>query len=132
MAAGLLDDGGGERGGRRTGLAGPWGAVQLRDDQHGQQHEARRHGQRGVRADDEDVRVVRGPLDKPIVYKYDFDALVSGKGGDIELAPGDVVFVTDHWVANVGEVINRVSPLLAIMVSAINTYLVIRTLNEGQ
>jgi polysaccharide export outer membrane protein len=83
-----------------------------------------------IDSDDEDIRVVRGPLDKPIVYRYDFDALVSGKGGDIELAPGDVVFVTDHWVANMGEVIDRVSPLLAIVVSGLNTYFVIRTLED--
>lgn len=83
-----------------------------------------------IDSDDEDIRVVRGPLDKPIVYQYDFDALVSGKGGDIELAPGDVVFVTDHWVANMGEVIDRVSPLLAIVVSGLNTYFVIRTLED--
>jgi protein involved in polysaccharide export with SLBB domain len=83
-----------------------------------------------IDSDDEDIRVVRGPLDKPLVYTYDFDALVSGKGGDIELAPGDVVFVTDHWVANAGEFIDRISPLLAIAVSGINTYLVIRTLQE--
>jgi protein involved in polysaccharide export with SLBB domain len=85
-----------------------------------------------IDSDDEDVRVVRGPLDKPIVYQYDFDALVSGKGGDVELAPGDVVFVTDHWVADVGEVIERISPLLAIVVSGLNTYLVIRTLQEQE
>jgi protein involved in polysaccharide export with SLBB domain len=83
-----------------------------------------------IDSDDEDIRVIRGPLDKPIVYQYDFDALYSGKGGDIELAPGDVVYVTDHWVANVGEVINRLAPLLSVMITGLNTYLVIKTLEN--
>lgn len=85
-----------------------------------------------IDSDDEDIRIVRGPIDRPIVYQYDFDALVSGKGGDVELAPGDVVFVTDHWSADMGEFISRISPLLAIMVSVLNTALVIRALNDDR
>jgi polysaccharide export outer membrane protein len=85
-----------------------------------------------IDSDDEDVRLVRGPLDKPLVYKYDFDALVTGRSGDVELAPGDVVFVSRHWVAAVGEIIERVAPLLAVIVSGVNTYLVIRTLQQNE
>ena len=83
-----------------------------------------------IDSDYRDVRVIRGPLDKPLVYQYDLYDYVDGEGGDIELAPGDGVWVNDHWVADFGEFINRISPLLSIAVSALNTYLLIRTLNE--
>jgi polysaccharide export outer membrane protein len=64
-------------------------------------------------ADNADVRVVRGPLSRPRVYRADLKALVAGSGGDVVLAPGDVVFVTEHWFATVTGVINRLVPSLA-------------------
>jgi polysaccharide export outer membrane protein len=64
-------------------------------------------------ADGADVRVIRGPLSRPRVYRADLKALVAGAGGDVELAPGDVVFVTEHWYATVTDVINRMMPSLA-------------------
>jgi polysaccharide export outer membrane protein len=64
-------------------------------------------------ADNADVRVVRGPLSRPRVYRADLKALVGGSGGDVELAPGDVVFVTEHWYATLTNVINRLVPSLA-------------------
>jgi protein involved in polysaccharide export with SLBB domain len=83
-----------------------------------------------IDSDYRDIRVVRGPLDHPIVYQYNLYAYVDGEGGDIELAPGDVIWVNDHWSADFGEFVNRISPLLAIGVSFLNTYLVIRTLQK--
>jgi polysaccharide export outer membrane protein len=64
-------------------------------------------------ADNADVRVVRGPLSHPRVYRADLKALVAGTGGDVELAPGDVVFVTEHWFATATNVVNRLVPSLA-------------------
>jgi polysaccharide export outer membrane protein len=64
-------------------------------------------------ADLHDVRVVRGSLARPQVYRADLRALVSGQGGDVELAPGDVVFVTQHGFATATEIASRLTPLLA-------------------
>lgn len=64
-------------------------------------------------ADEGDVRIVRGPLSAPRVYRARLRDLVAGRGRDVELAPGDVVYVTQEWLATVGEVIGRVTPLLA-------------------
>lgn len=86
----------------------------------------------GIRlsADDNDVRVIRGPLADPIVYQWSLERLVKDREGDILLAPGDVVFVSEHWVASMGEVIDRISPLLGIITTGINTYLLIRALDQ--
>jgi polysaccharide export outer membrane protein len=67
-----------------------------------------------ISSDSEDIRIIRGSLKKPIVYLYDFDELIAGKTGDVELAPGDVVFVTRHWSAAFGELIDRAAPLLGL------------------
>ncbi len=83
-------------------------------------------------ADDRDIRVIRGPLADPLVYEWSLEALTKDRIGDVELAPGDVVFVTEHWVASMGEVINRVAPLLTVLTSIANTYLIIETLNRQQ
>jgi polysaccharide export outer membrane protein len=67
-----------------------------------------------IASDTEDIRIVRGSLKKPIVYQYSFDELISGRVGDVELAPGDVVFVTRHWSAAWGEFLDRTTPLLGL------------------
>lgn len=85
-----------------------------------------------IDADDNDIRVIRGPLADPLVYQWSLEKLVKDKHGDIELAPGDVVFVSEHWVASMGEVINRVAPLLTIATSVLNTYIVIETLKQNR
>jgi polysaccharide export outer membrane protein len=79
-------------------------------------------------ADDNDVRVVRGALANPVVYQWNFEDFVEDRRGDIELAPGDVVFVSEHWVAQMGEVLNRLAPLLTVLTTGVNTYLMIRTI----
>ena len=81
-----------------------------------------------INSDLEDIRIIRGPLKKPLLYQYDFEDLVAGKTGDIELAPGDVVFVSEHWSATMGEVLNRVTPLLNVLVSGMNTYFLVQNL----
>ncbi len=64
-------------------------------------------------ADHGDVRVIRGSLAKPKIYTASVADLVSGKGRDVVLAPGDVVFVTEHWFASATDVVKRLTPLLA-------------------
>jgi polysaccharide export outer membrane protein len=65
-------------------------------------------------ADDADVRVVRGPLSAPRFYRASFRALLQGQATDVELARGDIVFVTKHWFASATDVIQRLVPLLLV------------------
>lgn len=67
-----------------------------------------------IASDVEDIRIIRGSLKKPIVYLYNFDELIGGQTGDVELAPGDVVFVSRHWSAAWGEFMDRTTPLLGL------------------
>ncbi|HRI62635.1 MAG TPA: SLBB domain-containing protein [Polyangium sp.] len=64
-------------------------------------------------ADTADVRIVRGPLSRAKVYRANLDDLMTGATTDIELVPGDVIFVTEHWFATATDVINRLTPILA-------------------
>jgi polysaccharide biosynthesis/export protein len=64
-------------------------------------------------ADTADVRIIRGPLSRAKVYRASLDDLISGETTDVVLAPGDVIFVTEHWFATATDVINRLTPLLA-------------------
>jgi polysaccharide export outer membrane protein len=78
-------------------------------------------------SDLEDIRLVRGPLKNPKIYQYDLEALVDGNAGDVQLAPGDVVFVSQHWAATMSQVLDRVGPLLSIAITGMNTYLLYET-----
>jgi polysaccharide biosynthesis/export protein len=69
-------------------------------------------------ADYADVRVIRGPLSKPRVYQASVTDLIAGKGTDVELARGDVVFVTSHWYYTTTDVIQRLIPLLSVGAAA--------------
>ena len=64
-------------------------------------------------ADGGDVRVIRGSLAMPKIYQASLADLVSGKGRDVVLAPGDVVFVTEHWFASATDVVRRLTPARA-------------------
>jgi len=66
------------------------------------------------RADRHDIRVIRGPLTEPRVYTTNLKALTSGKATDVELAPGDIVFVTKAWYASTTDVLNSLSPVLSL------------------
>lgn len=74
-----------------------------------------------IDSDAEDIRIVRGPIAKPLVYKYDLEELIDGKGHDVELAPGDVVFVTRHWSSVLREILNTIQPILSTGLLASNT-----------
>lgn len=66
-----------------------------------------------IEADRGDIRVVRGGMTDPRVYTADLHNIVDGDSHDVVLQSGDVVFVTDHWIADVGEVLDRLGPLLS-------------------
>jgi polysaccharide export outer membrane protein len=65
-------------------------------------------------ADEADVRVVRGPLSAPRLYRASLRALSQGQATDVELARGDVVFVTKHWFASATDVLHRLLPLMVV------------------
>ncbi|MDB4984903.1 MAG: Capsule polysaccharide export protein [Myxococcaceae bacterium] len=85
-----------------------------------------------INSDNEDIRLIRGPLKKPKVYQYDLEALVDGEHGDVQLAPGDVVFVTEHWAATMADVITRVAPLIALAITALNASFIYRSVKIQQ
>ena len=59
-----------------------------------------------------DIRVVRGPLSHPRVYRADLQALFAGKGHDVLLQPGDVVMVTETNFGSVTDVLERLGPAI--------------------
>jgi polysaccharide export outer membrane protein len=65
-------------------------------------------------ADEADVRVVRGPLSAPRLYRASLRALIQGQATDVELSRGDVVFVTKHWFASATDVLQRLLPLMVV------------------
>ena len=64
-------------------------------------------------ADNADIRIVRGPLSRAKVYRANLKDVLTGETTDVVLAPGDVVFVTEHWLATASDVITRLTPILA-------------------
>jgi polysaccharide export outer membrane protein len=59
-----------------------------------------------------DIRVIRGSLREPRVYRVSLRDLTAGRGHDVELAPGDIVFVTRRGLVTFNEVMQALSPLL--------------------
>jgi len=68
----------------------------------------------GDTGDDGDIRVIRGPLTHPRVYRASIGALGRGTAHDVMVAPGDVVFVSETILGNYAEVLARITPLLLI------------------
>jgi len=66
------------------------------------------------RGDRKDIRIVRGPLREPRVYTANLKALTSGEATDVELAPGDIIYVTKSWYASTSDVLNALSPLISL------------------
>ena len=75
---------------------------------------ARAGGVVSERGDRKDIRIVRGPLREPRIYTTNLKALMSGKATDIELAPGDIVYVTKAWYASASDVLSALSPILSL------------------
>ncbi len=55
-----------------------------------------------------DVRIVRGDLSAPRVYQATLDDIIDGDTTDVELAPGDVLYVSTHWTATWAEVVDLI------------------------
>ena len=66
------------------------------------------------RGDRKDIRIVRGSLREPQIYTTNLKALMSGKATDVELAPGDIVYVTKAWYASATDVLDALSPILSL------------------
>jgi polysaccharide export outer membrane protein len=64
-------------------------------------------------ADRADIRIIRGPLSKPKVYLANIKALIDGKGRDVVLAAGDIIYVTTHPFSSFTEVLAELTPLIA-------------------
>jgi polysaccharide export outer membrane protein len=61
--------------------------------------------------DGDDVRILRGPSDKPVAYQASFNDFVDGEGRDVVLLPGDVVYVEDDPLEDIFEVVALISPI---------------------
>lgn len=75
---------------------------------------ARAGGIDNARGDRKDIRIVRGPLTEPRVYTTSLKALSAGKATDVELIPGDIVYVSRAWYASTADVLNALSPLISL------------------
>lgn len=64
-------------------------------------------------ADTSDLRIVRGPLSRALVYRSNLGEVFSGRAQNPALMPGDIVFVTEHWFASATQVLERLTPLMA-------------------
>jgi polysaccharide export outer membrane protein len=63
-------------------------------------------------ADYDDVRVLRGGYAHPRVFVANVKDLLAARRPDITLAPGDVVYVSQHWTGGLAQIVNQLSPLL--------------------
>jgi polysaccharide biosynthesis/export protein len=70
-----------------------------------------------IGGDKSDIRIVRGPIDATRVYQASLRDVIDGESHDVELYPGDVVFVTDHWIEDFGEVMSALGPLFSLSFS---------------
>jgi polysaccharide biosynthesis/export protein len=71
-------------------------------------------------ADLGDVRILRGGYAHPRLYVTSVRDLFAGRRSDPRLAAGDVIYVSEHWFATVGEVMEKVIPatMAAVLVSS--------------
>jgi len=64
--------------------------------------------------DKSDIRIIRGKLDAPRVYRASLRDVFNGSSYDVLLQPGDIIFVTDHPIEDLGEVVSLVAPILSL------------------
>ena len=72
-----------------------------------------------VGGDKDDIRVIRGSLLQPKVYRASLADIVSGSSHDVVLQPGDIIFVTDHWIEDFSEVMGVIAPVLSLGLSSV-------------
>lgn len=75
---------------------------------------ARAGGINMSRGDRKDIRIVRGPLTEPRVYTTNLKALMAGEATDVELWPGDIIWVTKTWYASTADVMSGLSEIITI------------------
>ncbi len=75
--------------------------------------------------DKSDIRLLRGPVEAPSVFRADLAAVVDGAAPDVALLPGDVLFVTDDPLEDVGEVLGLVIPVTTLSTGALLLALVL-------
>jgi polysaccharide biosynthesis/export protein len=85
-----------------------------------------------VGGDKNDIRIMRGPIDNTRVYATSLREIVDGDSHDVELYPGDVVFVTDHWIEDFGEVTAVLAPIVSMAFSAAALTVALNTLLDRQ
>lgn len=82
-----------------------------------------------VGGDKGDIRVVRGTPEAPIAYTASLRAMVKQKSRDVTLTAGDVVFVTDDPLEDMGEVLlELVVPIASIGLSIVSAYALVQNL----
>jgi polysaccharide export outer membrane protein len=64
-------------------------------------------------ADLEDIRILRGGYAHPKLFVANAKDILAGVRSDVVLAQGDVVYVTEHWFASVGDVLEKIVPAAA-------------------
>lgn len=92
---------------------------------------ARCGGVNNARGDRKDIRIVRGPIREPRIYTTNLKSLSSGGQTDVLLAPGDIVYVSRAWYASTADVLNAISPIIALSQS-IATFAIAYSLGVGR
>jgi polysaccharide export outer membrane protein len=64
-------------------------------------------------ADSDDVRILRGGLVRPRIFVASVRDVLAGRRLDVELAPGDIIYVSEHWFATTTDVLEKVIPTAA-------------------
>jgi polysaccharide export outer membrane protein len=75
--------------------------------------------------DKDDVRIVRGPVDAPIAYGASLVDIADEDGPDVALLPGDVVFVEDKLLEDIGEVLGLLAPFATVVTTSLVTTLIL-------
>lgn len=65
-----------------------------------------------------DVRVIRGDPERPLVYMTSVADIVDGNAHDVVLAPGDIVYVASAGHADLRDVMNSISAVITIPLTA--------------
>lgn len=74
-----------------------------------------------------DIRVLRGPLTKPLVYQTNFKQIVNGKSHDVALYRGDVIYVTDHPLEDFQEIMTAIAPIVTLSLAVATFALAVQT-----
>ena len=63
-------------------------------------------------ADKSRIHVVRGSLHNPTLIVADFNQIITGQAQDVQLEPGDIVFVPTTGLANWARMLNQIMPTI--------------------